>query len=117
MAGVVIPLREDVLSISGVQIVYWVDTAILPPGEPEAQRPTAVMGVAGAATGTVRVATRSGAERWGVRHPRSEVPGLSEAGWFSGGADILCELSTPGSAGPTGSLDDQTFAGRDARSL
>ena len=117
MAGVVIPLGEDVLSISGVQIVYRVDTAILSPGDPEDQRPVVVMAVADATTGTIRVATRSGAEWWGVPHPRSEVPGLSKAGWFSGGADILCELWTPGSAGPAGSLDDQTFAGRDARFL
>ena len=36
MAGVV--LLEDILSISGVQIVSRVDTAILPPGDPEDQR-------------------------------------------------------------------------------
>ena len=70
MAGVV--LLEDILSISGIQIVYRVDTAILPPGDPEDQRR---------------------------------------------GADILCELRTAGSAGPAGSLDDQAFAGRDARFL
>ncbi len=115
MAGVV--LLEDILSISGVQIVYRVDTAIVPPGDSEDQRPVVVMAVADATTGTKRVAVRSGAERWGVPHPRSEVPGLSKAGWFSGRADILGELWTPGSAGPAGSLDDQTFAGRDARFL
>ena len=115
MAGVV--LLEDVLSISGVQIMYGVDTAILPPGDPEDQRPVVVMAVADATTGTIRVATRSGAERWGVPHPCSEVPGLSKAGCFSGGSDILCELWTSGSAGPAGSLDGQTFAGRGARFL
>ena len=110
LARVVTLLLEDVLFIPGVPIVCWVDTAILPSGDPEDQRPVVVMAVPGATTGTIRVATRSGAERWGVRHPRSEVPGLSKAGWFSGRADILCEVWTPGSVGPTGSLDDQTFA-------
>jgi hypothetical protein len=45
-----------------------------------------------------------------IRHPRSELPGLSKAGWFSGRADILCEVWTLGSVGPTGTLDDKTFA-------
>jgi hypothetical protein len=108
MAGVVIPLCEDVLSVCGVQIVYWVDTAILPPGEPEDRRPAVVLGVADAATAAVR---------WVGGHPCSEVPGLSEAGWFSGGADIVGELWTPCLAGPAWSLDDQTFAGRGARLL
>lgn len=76
-----------------------------------------VMAVADATTGTIRVAARSGADRRGGPRPRSEVPGLSKAGWFSGRAHILGELWTPGSAGPAGSLDDQTFAGRDARFL
>ncbi len=114
MAGVV--LLEDVLSISGVQIVYRVDTAILAPGDPEDQRPV-VMVVADATTGTVRVAARSGAEQRGVPDPGSVVPGLGKAGRFSGGADIFRELWAPGSAGPAGRLDDQAFAGRDARFL
>jgi len=45
-----------------------------------------------------------------IRHPRSAVPGRSKAGWFSGRADILCTVWTPGSVGPTGTFDDQTFA-------
>jgi hypothetical protein len=76
-----------------------------------------VMAVADGTTGTIRAATRSGAEWWGLPHPRSEVPGPSKAGWFCGAADILCELWTPGSAGPTGSLDDQTFAALHTRFL
>ena len=45
-----------------------------------------------------------------IRHRRSEVPGLSKAGWFSGRADILCKVWKPGSVGPTGTPDDQTLA-------
>jgi hypothetical protein len=117
MAGVVIPLGEEALSVSGVQIACWAGTASLPPGEPEDKRPAVVMGVADAATGTAGVATRPGAERRGAGHPRPEVPGLSKAGWFSAGADILGELWTPGCVRPTASLDGQTFAGCDARFL
>ena len=63
MAGIVIPFGEEVLSVCSVQIARWADTAILPPEDPEGKRPAVMMGMAGAATGTVRVATRSGAER------------------------------------------------------
>ena len=115
MAGIVIPFGEEVLSVCGVQIARWADTAILPPGDPEGKRPAVMMGMAGAATGTVRVASRRGADRQGVRHPCSEVPGLSEAGWFPAGADIVCGLRAPGSAG--GSLDGRKLACRDARFL
>jgi hypothetical protein len=115
MAGVV--LLGEVPSISGVQIGLLVDTAILPAGDPEDQRPVVVMAVADAMIRAIRMATCAGAKRCGVPLPRSEVPGLSNAGWFSGGANILCELWTPGSAGSAGSLDNQALAGRDARFL
>lgn len=37
------PLRDDVLLIPGIQVLCWVDTAILPSGDPEDQRPVVVM--------------------------------------------------------------------------
>lgn len=114
MAGVV--LIEDILSIPGGQIVSRVDAGILPVGDPEEQRPVAVLAVADATRGTMG-APHSGTERWWLPHACSEVPRLRKAGWFSRGADIVCELWTPSSAWPAGSLDDQTFTGRDARFL
>jgi hypothetical protein len=114
MAGVV--LLEDVVSISGVQIVHRVH-AVLVPGDWERQRPVVVLAGAGAAKRTMPVATRSGALRSGVVLPRPEEPGLRKARWFFVGADIVCKLWTPGSAGPAGSPGDQRFAGCDARFL
>ena len=45
-----------------------------------------------------------------IRHPRSELPGLSKAGWFSDRTDIPGKIWGPSSVGPTGTVDDQTFA-------
>jgi len=104
------------MSISGVQSVSRAATGILPPGDPEDQRPVVVLALADATTGRMK-APHSGAERWGFCHARSEVPGLRKAGWFSRGPDIVCELWTPGSGGPAGRLDDQTVTGCDARFL
>jgi len=117
LTRIVIPLFEDVPFIPDIQVVYWVDTAILPLGDPEDQRPVVVMAVPDTTTGTIRVATRSSTERWGIPHPRSETLGLSKDGWFSRRANILCELWTLGSVRSTGILDDQTFAAVCARFL
>ncbi len=117
MTRIVIPLFEDVPFIPDIQVVYWVDTAILPPGDSEDQRPVVVMAVPDSTTGTIRVATRSSTERWGIPHPRSEVLGLRKDGWFSRRANILCELWTLQNVRSTGILDDQTFAAVCARFL
>lgn len=115
LTKIVISLFEDVPFIPEVQVVYWVDTAILPPGDPEDQRPVVVMSVPETTAGTVRVATRSSSERWGIPHPRSPELGLSKDGWFSRRASILCELWTLSNVRSTGVLDDDTFAAVCAR--
>lgn len=117
MTRIVIPLFEDVPFIPDIQVVYWVDTTLLPPGDPEAQRPVVVMAVPATTTGTIRVATRSSTERWGIPHPRSEELGLNKDGCFSRRANILCELWTLSNVRSIGTLDDDTFAAVCARFL
>jgi hypothetical protein len=117
LTRIVIPLFDDVPFIPDIQVVYWVDTTILPPGDPEDQRPVVVMAMPNAMTGTIRVATRSSTERWGIPHSRSEALGLSKDGWFSRRANILCELWTLRNVRSTGILDDETFAAVCARFL
>jgi hypothetical protein len=117
LTRIVIPLFQDVPFIPDIQVVYWVDTALLPPGDPEDQRPMVVMAVPDTTAGTIRVATRSSTERWGIPHARSGELGLSKDGWFSRRANILCELWTLANVRSTGILDDQTFAAVCARFL
>lgn len=117
LTRITIPLYEEVPFIPDSQAVYWVDTAILPLGDPEEQRPVVVMAVPATTAGTVRVATRSSTERWGIPHPRAEELGLSKDGWFSRRANVLCELWTLGNVRSTGTLDDDTFAAVCARFL
>jgi hypothetical protein len=117
LAKIVIPLFEDVPFIPEIQVVYWVDTCILLPGDPEAQRPVVVMAVPRTTAGTIRVASRSSSERWGIPHPRSPELGLSKNGWFSRRANILGELWTLSNVRSTGTLDDQTFEAVCARFL
>lgn len=117
MTRIVIPLFEEVPFIPDIQVVYWVDTVLLPPGDPEAQRPVVVMAVPDTTTGTIRVATRSSSEQWGIPHPRAEGLGLNKDGWFSRRANILGELWTLKNVRSTGILDDDTFAAVCARFL
>lgn len=63
------PLFEEVPFVPEVQIVYWVDTAILPPGDPEPQRPVVVVAAPATTAGTVRLATRSSTEDGGFPIP------------------------------------------------
>jgi hypothetical protein len=111
------PIFEEVPFVPDVQVVYWVDTGVLPPGDPEPQRPVVVMAAPPTTAGTVRVATRSSTEEWGIPHPRSEALGLSKDGWFSRRANVLCELWTLSNVRSTGTLDDETFAAVCARFL
>jgi hypothetical protein len=117
LARIFIPLFEDVPFIPDIQVVYWVDTTILPAGDPESQRPVVVMAVPTTISGTIRVATRSSTERNGIPHPRSHVLGLGKDGWFSRRANILGELWTLSNVRSTSLLDDETFAAVCARYL
>ena len=117
MTRIVIPLFEDEPFIPDLQVVYWVDTTILPLGDPEDQRPVVVMAVPSTTSGTIRVATRSSSERWGIPHPRSKELELNKDGWFSRRANILGELWTLKNVRSTGTLDDEAFAAVCARFL
>ena len=117
MTRIVIPLFEDVPFIPDIQVVYWVDTAILASGDREDQRPVVVLSVPPTTSGTIRVATRSSSEQWGIPHPRSVELGLSKNGWFSRRANVLGELWTLENVRSTGVLDDETFAAVCARFL
>jgi hypothetical protein len=114
---VIPPLFEDVPFIPDIQVVYWVDTAILSSDDPEERRPVVVMAVPPTTSGTIRVATRSSTERWGIPHPRSEELGLSKDGWFSRRANVIGELWTLENVNSTGMLDDETFTDVCARFL
>jgi hypothetical protein len=98
------------LALPAVQSVHWLDTTILPPGDPEAWRPAVVVGVPEAEHGTVTVVVRSGAEDFGVDHPADDRLGLSTPGRFSRRVPVPAVLWTTESAVAAGRLDDATFA-------
>ncbi|HEX7276353.1 MAG TPA: hypothetical protein VF244_03180 [Acidimicrobiales bacterium] len=49
--------------------LYWVDTTILPPGDPEAQRLVVVVDVPETVDGTIVVVAKSGVDGWSRRQP------------------------------------------------
>jgi hypothetical protein len=90
-------------------MVYWVDTTILPPGDPERQRPAVVVAVPASIIGTARVVTRSSSDPFGFDHHRSPELGLNKPRRFSRIRAVQCQLWTPGTVRSTGILDDGTF--------
>jgi hypothetical protein len=103
----VILLLEEI-HIPDIQVVSCVDIAVLPPGEPEDQRPVAVAGL-GTTTWIIRVPTRSSTERGGIPHPCPETLGLSKTGKFPGRAKSLGKLGTLRNVRSTVILDYQRF--------
>ena len=114
MAGV--RLVEDVVSISGVQIVHRVD-AILVPGARGDQRPVVVLAGADATKRTILVATRSGAERSGASFPDRRNRGSGTLDGSQAGRTSCASFGRLAAAAPAGSVGDQSFAGWDARFL
>ncbi len=57
-------------------MVYWVDTTILPSGDPEEQRRVVVLDVPATVDGTVVVVSRSGVDDFGV----ADVDAVAAAG-------------------------------------
>jgi hypothetical protein len=105
---------EDVLSISGVQIVHRVHS-IAVPGDQGYQWPL-VLAAAGATKRTIGVPIRSGAERSGACCiSRSNL----DSGRLDGShARTSCAtVWTPGRAASAGTVGDQRFAGLYARFL
>lgn len=98
------------LPLPAVQSVHWLDTTILPPGDPEAWRAAVVMGVPEGVTGTIVVVVRSGVDGFGVDHAADDGLGLSAPGRFSRRLPVPAVLWTAAHAVPAGRLDDATFA-------
>jgi len=76
--------------VPAVQSLWWVQTTILPPGDPEQQRVAAVLEVPPTVDGTIAIVLQSGAER--------RLP-------------VQCRLWTASNVTPLGRLDDEGFAG------
>ena len=79
--------------VPAVQSLWWAQTTILPPGDPEDQRVAVVLAAPPSPEGTLAVVLRSGAE----------------AG-FSRRVPVQCLLWTTANVTPIGRLDDATFA-------
>lgn len=108
MTRMVILLLEEI-HIPDIQVVSCVDIAVLPPGEPEDQRPAAVAAVVGTTTWIIRVPARSSTERRGIPHLCPQTPGLSKAGKFSGRAKSRRKAGTLRTVRPAVILDYQRF--------
>jgi len=91
-------------------MVYWVDTTILPPGDPEDLRPVVVVDTPGGRDGTVTVVARSGTDDFGVEHPADPRLGLSGAGRFSRCHAVPGRLWTSRDVTPIGPLDHDVLA-------
>lgn len=95
-----------------VQAVYWLETSLLAPGDPEPWRAVVVLAVPTGPNGTVSVVVRSGADAFGVAHPAEPHMGLSAPGRFSRRLPVQAR---PWTAAPLGRLDNATFAAIQAR--
>ena len=104
------PVPGDDPYLPAPQTVYWVDTTVLPAGDPDAQRPVVVVAVPPTSSGTVTVVARSATDGFGVPHPADRRLGLSAPGHFSRRHPVQGQLWTAGNVTEVGSLDDATFA-------
>jgi hypothetical protein len=95
--------------------MYWVDTTILPPGDPELRRPVVVLAVPDTVDGTVAVVARSGTDDFGAEHPADARMGLSGPGRFSRRHPVQGRLWTSRDVTPIGPLDPDVFAAVVAR--
>jgi hypothetical protein len=84
--------------VPAVQSLWWVQTTILPPGDPGDQRLAAVLVAPPTTQGTVAVVLRTGPD-----------------GGFSWRVPVQCRLWTGSNVTPTGRLDDATFAALQTR--
>jgi hypothetical protein len=91
-------------------MVYWVETTMLPAGDPEDRRPVVVVGVPDGPGGTVTVVSRSTADGFGVEHPADPGLGLATAGHFSRAHPVQAGTWTAGDVTPIGPLDPATLA-------
>lgn len=83
-------------------MVYWIDTTLLPPGDPEEQRPVVVLDVPATVDGTVVVVSRSGVDDFGVAD--------ADGGRFSRRHPVQGVLWTEAHVTPVGPLDPGVWA-------
>ena len=93
-----------------IQRLYWIDTEILSPDDPEPRRPCVVIAVPETLYGTVSVVTRSTTDGIGVAHDRDPGLGLNKDGHFSRLAPVQCQLWTAEFVEPSGLVDEVTFS-------
>lgn len=95
--------------------VYWADTTILPPGDPEHRRPVVVVAAPQTVDGTVTVVSRSGTDDFGIEHFADPLLGLSSPGRFSRLHPVPGQLWTSRNVTPIGPLDGAVLAAVVAR--
>ena len=93
-----------------LQRLYWIDTQILSPDDPEPRRPGVVITVPTTVYGTVNVVTRSTTDGFGVPHDRQPELGLNKAGHFSRLVPVQCQLWTPEHVKSSELLDEVTYS-------
>jgi len=84
-------------------MVYWIDTTILPSGDPEEQRRVVVLDVPATVDGTVVVVSRSGVDDFGVEDAEG-------GGRFSRRHPVQGRLWTADHVTPVGPLDPGVWA-------
>ena len=98
-----------------VGMVCWVETTILPPGDPEERRPVVVVETPAAVGGTVTVVARTGTDSFGIEHPADLRLGLSSPGRFSRRHPVAGWAWTSTDVTPIGPLDNDVLAAVVAR--
>ena len=99
-----------------VGMVYWVDTTILPSGDPEWQRPVVVIDVPATVDGTVVVVSRSAVDGFGVADVAGTSGGDGGGGRGGGGGrysrrhPVQGRRWTSAHVTPIGRLDPDVFA-------
>lgn len=96
--------------IPDVRRLYWLESELLDPGDPEDRRPGVVISAPDTIYGTVNVVTRSTTDGYGVPHDRQPDIGLNKSGHFSRFLPVQCQLWTPNYARSFEMLDEETFA-------
>jgi hypothetical protein len=96
--------------VPAVQTVYWLDTTVIPSGDPEEQRAVVVVAAPDSLGGTVIVVSRSASDEFGVEHGADRRLGLSTPGRFSRRHPVPCQVWTSTNVTRIGRLDDATFA-------
>ena len=97
--------------VPDVRRLYWLKSVLLDTGDPEPERPAAVLVISEKPGGEIFVGLRSTSEENGTRHERHPEVGLTKDGYFSRGRPISPQLWTPSNACSIDLLlDEETFS-------